>query len=53
MAILYLSQQTNTCSKSATEGLKVSEDNLNENISQKQPPLVFYKKVFLYISQKS
>ena len=36
MVILYLFQQTNTCSKSATESLEVTEDNPNENIFKKQ-----------------
>ena len=47
MVILYLSQQTNTCSKSATETLEIAEDNPNEFILKKQPPVVFYKKSVL------
>ena len=50
MVILYFFQQTNTCPKSATETLEITEDNPNENISKKQPPEVFYKKAFLNIS---
>ena len=41
MVILYLLQQTNTCS--ATRTLEVTEDNSNENLFKKQPP----KKSFL------
>ena len=44
MVILYLSQQTNACSKSATKTLEITEDNSNENLFKKQPPDVFYKK---------
>ena len=44
MVILNLSQQTNTCSKSATETLELTGDNPNENIFKKQLPVVFYKK---------
>ena len=47
MVILYLSQQTNTCSKSATKTLEITEDNSNENLFKKQPPDVFYKKSVL------
>ena len=43
MVILYLSMQTDTCLKSATETLEMTKDNPNENIFQKQPPVVFYK----------
>ena len=48
MVILYLPQRTNTCSKSAAKTLKITEDNSNEELSKKQPPNVFYKKVFLF-----
>ena len=48
MVILYLPQQTNTCSKSATKTLEITEDNSNENLFKKQPLDVFYKKVFLF-----
>ena len=48
MVILYLPQQTNTCSKSATKTLEITEDNSNENLFKKQRPDVFYKKVFLF-----
>ena len=44
MVILYLPQQTNTCSKTATKTLEITEDNSNENLFKKQPPDVFYKK---------
>ena len=44
MVILYLSQQANTCSNSATKTLEITEDNSNENVFKKQPPDVFYKK---------
>ena len=44
MVIVYTSQQTNTCSKSATVTLEITEDNPNEKIFKKQPPEVFYKK---------
>ena len=44
MVILYFSKQTNACSKSETETLEIAEDNPNENILKKQPPVVFYKK---------
>ena len=44
MVILYLPQQINTCSKSATKASEITEDNSNENIFKKQPPDVFYKK---------
>ena len=47
MVILYLSQQANTCSKSAMETLGITEDNPDENILKKQPPMVFYKKIVL------
>ena len=53
MVILYLLQQSNAWSKSATETLVVTEDNPNENIFKKQPQEVFYKKAFLNISQNS
>ena len=53
MVIQYLSQQANTCSKSVVETLEITEDNPNENIFKKQPPVVFFKKVFLKISQNS
>ena len=53
MVIQYLSQQANTCSKSTVETLEITEDNPNENIFKKQPPVVFFKKVFLKISQNS
>ena len=45
---LYLPQRTNTCSKAAAKTLKITEDNSNEELSQKQSPDVFYKKVFLF-----
>ena len=32
MVILYLPQQTNTCPKSATKTLEITEDNSNENL---------------------
>ena len=52
MIILYLSQQTITCSKSATETLEVTEDNPNENTFKKQPPEAFYKKsVLIYFAK--
>ena len=44
MVILNLSQQTNTCWKSATETLEITEDNPNENIFEKQPSELLYKK---------
>ena len=44
MVILYLPQQINTCSKSATKASEITEDNSNENIFKKQPPDAFYKK---------
>ena len=47
MVILYLPQQTNTCSKSATKTLEITEDNSNEELSKKQPPVVLYKKSVL------
>ena len=46
MVILYLPQQTNTCSKSATK-TEITENNSNENLFKKQPPDVFYKKSVL------
>ena len=53
MVIQYISKQGNTCSKSAREVLEITEDNPNENMFKKQPPLVFFKKVFLKISPNS
>ena len=53
MFILYLPQQTNTCSKSATKTFEITEDNSNENIFKKQPPDVFYKKSVLKNSKNS
>ena len=53
MVILYLSQQTNTFSKSANETLKVTENNPNENISKRNQRWCSIKKVFLKISQNS
>ena len=47
MVILYLSQQANTFSKSANETLKITENNPNENIFKKQPPVVFHKESVL------
>ena len=44
MVILYLPQQTNTCSKTVTKTLEITEDNSNENSFKKQPLDVFYKK---------
>ena len=44
MVIIYLSQQTNTRSKSTKDTLEITEDSPNENIFKKQPPLEFYKK---------
>ena len=44
MVILYLSQQTKTCSKSATKTLEITEDHSNENLFKKQRLVVFYKK---------
>ena len=35
MVILYLSQETNTCSKLAMETVEITEDNPNENIFKK------------------
>ena len=52
MVIPYLPQQTNTCLKSATETLEITQDNSNENIFKKQPPDVFYKKIVLKYSAK-
>ena len=49
MVILHIPQKTNTCSKSAAKTLEIAEDNSNEELSKKQPPDVFYKKVFLFI----
>ena len=51
MVILYLPQQTNTCSKSATKILEITEDNSNENLFKKQPPDVFYKKRCSYLAK--
>ena len=48
MVILYLPQRTNTCSKSAAKTLEITENNSNEELSKKQPPDVFYKKVFFF-----
>ena len=48
MIILYLPQRTNTCSNSATKTLEITENNSNEELSKKQPLVVFYKKVFLF-----
>ena len=52
MVILYLSQKTKTCSAAKT--LVITEDNseiditdikiITENVLEKQPPDVFYKK---------
>ena len=47
MVILYLFKQANTCSKSAMVALEITEDNPDENIFKKQPPMVFYKKIVL------
>ena len=47
MVFLYLPQQTNTCSKSATKTLEIKEDNSNENLSKKQRADVVYKKSVL------
>ena len=47
IAALHLSQQTNTCSKSATETLEIIEDNSNEKTLKKKSPKVFCKKMFL------
>ena len=44
MVILYIPQETNTCSKSAAKTLEIAKDNSNEELSKKQPPDVFYKK---------
>ena len=52
MAILYLSQQTNTCSKAATETSEITDDNPNKNILKKQPLVAFYKERFLKYSAK-
>ena len=41
------------CSKSAMETVEITEDNLNENIFKKQPPEVFYEKLFLNILSNS
>ena len=41
------------CSKSAMETAEITEDNLNENIFKKQPPEVFYEKLFLNILSNS
>ena len=48
MVNLYLPQRKNTCSKSAAKILEITEDKSNADISKKQPPDVFYKKVFLF-----
>ena len=45
MTILY--PEKKYCFKSATETLKLKEDNPNENIFKKQPPVMFYKKTVL------
>ena len=47
MVILYLPQQINTCSKSATKILEIREDNSNENLFKNQRPDVFYKESVL------
>ena len=47
MVILYISQQTNTCPKSATRTLERTENNPNVNIFKKQPQEVFFKKGLL------
>ena len=45
MVILYRPhQQTNTCSKSETKTLEITEDNSNKGIFKKQTAGVFYKK---------
>ena len=49
MVILYLPQQTNTCSKTATKTLEITDDNSNENLFKKQPPDAFYKKDVLIL----
>ena len=46
MVNLYLPQQANPCSKSARKALEITEGDSNENIVQKNPQDVFYKKVF-------
>ena len=37
MVIMYLPQQANTCSKSATKTLEITENDSNENLFKKQP----------------
>ena len=51
MFILYLSQQTDTWSTSATRTLEITEDNSNENLFKKEPPDVFYKKKCTYLAK--
>ena len=41
-------QQTNTCSKSATKTLEITEDNSNENLFKKQRLVCSIIKVFLF-----
>ena len=48
MVILYLPQQPNTCSKSATKTLEITEDNSNENLFKKQLWMCSIKNVFLF-----
>ena len=50
MLIIYLSQQTNTCAKSATETLEITEDNPNENIFKKQSPVFYINSVVKYFA---
>ena len=45
---LYLPQQTNTCSSSATKTLETTEGDSNENIFKKQLPDMFYIKSVLH-----
>ena len=52
MVIPYLSQQTSTCSKSATKTLEIKEDKTNEKIFKKQPLAVFFKKNILKYLRK-
>ena len=47
MLILYLPQQPNTCSKSATKTLETTEDNSNENLFKKHPWMYSIKKSVL------
>ena len=49
MVFLYLPQQTNTCSKTATKTLEITGDNSNENLFKNQPSDVFYKKKCSYL----